>query len=88
MTFYKRYNPERIQYLGGVLDKFIGREEDLNAEMRNKYNADLNGVAVNAVAQPKKHHQQQHHHHQEPPRHHHHQETPQAYTQPEAGCAV
>jgi len=27
-----------------VLDKYLGRDDDLNALMRNKYNADLNGV--------------------------------------------
>ena len=44
LRFYQRYNPDfTLQQLSGVLDKYVGREEDVCAELRSKYNADLHG---------------------------------------------
>ena len=43
LQFYQRYNPDRIQYLGSLLDRYVGKEEALCQELRNKYNADFYG---------------------------------------------
>jgi hypothetical protein len=43
VQFYQRYNPERIQYLASMIDRYINKEEELCAEMRKKYSADFYG---------------------------------------------
>lgn len=43
VQFYQRYNPERIQYLASMIDKYMDKEEELCDEMRRKYSADFYG---------------------------------------------
>lgn len=45
LLFYKRYSPDRVEQVPGLLRKFAGKEHDLNAELRSKYNADLSEFA-------------------------------------------
>jgi hypothetical protein len=45
LLFYQRYGPDRVKQVPGLLRKFVGKEHDLNAELRSKYNADLNEFA-------------------------------------------
>ena len=41
--FYQRYNPDQIKHLPKMLNIFFGKEEELCAELREKYKADLYG---------------------------------------------
>jgi len=41
--FYQRYNPDQIKHIPKMLNTFFGREEELCAELREKYKADLYG---------------------------------------------
>jgi hypothetical protein len=45
LLFYQRYGPDRVKQVPGLLRKFVGKEHDLNAELRSKYNADLSEFA-------------------------------------------
>ena len=41
--FYTKYNPSKLKDLPKVLDNFLGKEDELNEQMRMRYKADLNG---------------------------------------------
>lgn len=41
--FYMKYNPSKLKDLPKVLDNFLGKEDELNEQMRMRYKADLNG---------------------------------------------
>jgi len=41
--FYMKYNPSKLKDLPKVLDNFMGKEDELNEQMRMRYKADLNG---------------------------------------------
>ena len=47
---YTRYNPEKLAKIDYILDKFVGKEEEVIAAVREKYgdNGDSSGPSIRA----------------------------------------
>ena len=43
VKFYGKYNPSKLEELHQLCQNFAGQEEKMNAQMRERYKADLNG---------------------------------------------
>jgi len=43
VKFYGKYNPSKLEELPQLCQSFAGQEEKMNAQMRERYKADLNG---------------------------------------------
>ena len=48
-AFYKIYNPEKVASAVAVAGVFLGKESELNAKLRETYNADLSALPANKV---------------------------------------
>jgi hypothetical protein len=48
-AFYKKYNPEKVASAEAVAGVFFGKESELNAKLRETYNADLSSLPANKV---------------------------------------